>query len=161
MKYWKCSNGRLIYYLFFPSFISQFPNFLMYFISFYIWDPCIYISLYILWKPAIKTIIIIIIIDYYYYHHNYYRLLLLLSLLYYNKPALVQMMAWCQSCTSHYMNQRCSSLPNNKNRYMYVSHGPDELINSKQFMQDKWLIKNSFASHHLYSYFTLWKLLLL
>ena len=39
-----------------------YPNFLIFscILFFDIWDPCI--SLYILWKPAIKTIIIIIII---------------------------------------------------------------------------------------------------
>ena len=31
----------------FPLFISQFPNFLLYFI-FYIWDPCMYITVYIM-----------------------------------------------------------------------------------------------------------------
>ena len=31
---------------------------------YFIWDPCLYISLYILWKPAIKTIIYIYIIGY-------------------------------------------------------------------------------------------------
>ena len=50
----------------------------------HIWDPCFYtyISLYILWKPAITTIIIIIIIllllllllYYYHYYYYYYKL---------------------------------------------------------------------------------------
>ena len=46
----------------FPLFCIPVSQLSHVFYFFYIWDPCIYISLYILWKPAIKTIIIIIII---------------------------------------------------------------------------------------------------
>ena len=54
-----------------PSFICQFPNFLCevsFFcciLLFYIWEPCIYIPLHILWKPAIKTIILHCIVLYF------------------------------------------------------------------------------------------------
>ena len=39
----------------------NFPNFLLYFIFVYIYGIHVYVSLYMLWKPAIKTIIIIVI----------------------------------------------------------------------------------------------------
>ena len=59
MKYWKCSRGRLMYQLFFPSFISHFPNFLLYLYFLYMGSMYIYTYiLYILWKPAIKTILL-------------------------------------------------------------------------------------------------------
>ena len=60
MKYWKCSRGRLMYYLFFPSFISQFPNFLLYFIFLYMGS--MYITVHIM-EACNK--------DYYYYYYYY------------------------------------------------------------------------------------------
>ena len=74
MKYWKCSRGRLMYYLFFPSFISQFPIFLLYFIFLYMGS--MYITVHIM-EACNK--------DYYYYYYYYY---------YYN---IIQLM-WMVSC---------------------------------------------------------------
>ena len=59
MKYWKCSRGRLMYYLFFPSFISQFPIFLLYFIFLYM--RSMYITVHIM-EACNK--------DYYYYYYR-------------------------------------------------------------------------------------------